>query len=72
MAKAVWRLILNSITTTVFLTILGMPLADAAAVILLFWWFLWLQEEVIESIRGRREARDRSTRTTSRGRRKSA
>ena len=71
MAKIIWRLILNSITTTAFLTILGMPLVDVAGVMLLFWIFLWLQGEVIESIVGRGEERDRSTRTTSRGRRKS-
>ena len=70
MAIATWRLIINSITTTAFLTILGMPFADVAGVMLLFWIFLWLQGEVIESIVGRREERDRSTRTTSRGRRK--
>lgn len=58
MAKATWRLILNSITTTAFLTILGMPFTDVAGVIGLFGAFLWLQEEVITSITERREEPD--------------
>lgn len=66
MEKAAWRLILNSIATTIFLTLLGEPILDATAIIGMFCVFLWLQEEVIMSIAGRRDKYDRGNRTASR------
>lgn len=55
MIKAAWRLILNSITTTVFLALIGAPSDEVTAVIGTFCALLWLQEEVIELIRGKEE-----------------
>ncbi len=60
MEKAIWRLILCGITTTVSLTALGCPVVDVMTVLGAFAMLLWLQEEVIESIRGRRSEGDRS------------
>ena len=54
MEKAIWRLTLCGITTTVSLTILGCPVADVMTVLGAFAMLLWMQEAVIESIRGRR------------------
>lgn len=53
MEKAIWRLILCGITTTVSLTALGCPVADVMTVLGAFAMFLWMQEQVIESIRER-------------------
>ena len=60
MEKAIWRLILCGVTTTVSLTALGCPIADVMTVLGAFAMLLWLQEGVIESIRGRRSEGDRS------------
>lgn len=54
MAEAAWRLILSSIATTVFLVSLGEAAADVLAIIMMHCVIIWLQEEVIESIREKR------------------
>ena len=59
MEKAIWRLTLCGIITTVSLTVLGCPVADVMTVLGAFAMLLWFQEEVIESIRGRRSEGDR-------------
>lgn len=70
MIKAIWRLALNSITTTAILSLAGMPADEAVAVIGLFGVLLWLQEDIIETVRERMN-HDRSIRSVSGGRRKS-
>lgn len=72
MEKAIWRLTLCGIMTTVSLAALGCPVADVMTVLGAFAMLLWLQEEVIESIRGRRSEGDQGKTDTSGGRRKSA
>ena len=53
MEKAIWRLTLCGIVTTVSLTALGCPIADVMTVLGAFAMLLWMQEQVIETIRGR-------------------
>lgn len=55
MEKAIWRLILCGITTTVSLTALGCPIADVMTVLGAFAMLLWMQEEVIKIITGKGE-----------------
>lgn len=72
MNKAIWRLILASVITTVVLTALGNPISETAAVLVTLALSLWVQESVIESIRGGRCEHDRSKGSDACGRRDAA
>lgn len=55
------RIMVNSVTTTILFTLLGLPAADVLAIIMMFDVGMVLQEELIDSIARRRRFDEKKT-----------
>ena len=55
------RIIVNSATTTILFTLLGLPAADVLAIIMMFDVGMILQEELIDAVARRRRFNEKKT-----------